>query len=90
ASVKWKQDPDKSIKVEEPVAAIQIGERGFEGDLSRFGHGLQRSYMLALLQELNKIDDAAAPTLILCIEEPELYQHPPQAIYLAETLQELA
>ncbi|MCA6439395.1 MAG: AAA family ATPase [Sediminibacterium sp.] len=90
ASVKWKQDPDKSIKVEEPVAAIQIGERGFEGELSRFGHGLQRSYMLALLQELNTIDDAAAPTLILCIEEPELYQHPPQARYLAETLQELA
>ncbi len=90
ASVKWKQDPDKSVKVEEPVAAIQIGERGFEGELSRFGHGLQRSYMLALLQELNSIDDTLAPTLILCIEEPELYQHPPQARYLAETLQELA
>ncbi|MBL0200330.1 MAG: AAA family ATPase [Chitinophagaceae bacterium] len=90
ASVKWKQDPDKSVKVEEPVAAIQIGERGFEGELSRFGHGLQRSYMLALLQELNTIDDADAPTLILCIEEPELYQHPPQARYLSETLQELA
>ena len=90
ASVKWRQDPDKSVKVEEPVAAIQIGERGFEGELSRFGHGLQRSYMLALLQELNSIDDALAPTLILCIEEPELYQHPPQARYLAETLQELA
>lgn len=90
ASVKWKQDPDKSVKVEEPVAAIQIGERGFEGELSRFGHGLQRSYMLALLQELNTIDDTAAPTLILCIEEPELYQHPPQARYLSETLQELA
>lgn len=90
ASVKWKQDPEKSVKVEEPVAAIQIGERGFEGELSRFGHGLQRSYMFALLQELNTIDDASAPTLILCIEEPELYQHPPQARYLAETLQELA
>lgn len=90
ASVKWKQDPEKSVKVEEPVAAILIGERGFEGELSRFGHGLQRSYMFALLQELNTIDDAAAPTLILCIEEPELYQHPPQARYLAETLQELA
>jgi len=90
AAVKWKQDPDKSVKVEEPVAAIILGERGFEGDLSRFGHGLQRSYMLALLQELNDIDEANAPTLILCIEEPELYQHPPQARHLAETLQELA
>lgn len=90
ASVQWKQDPDKSVKVEEPIAAIQIGERGFVGELSRFGHGLQRSFMLALLQELNKADVTDAPTLILCIEEPELYQHPPQARYLAETLQQLA
>lgn len=90
AQVKWKQDPEKSVKVEEPVAAIEIGERGFEGELSRFGHGLQRSYMLALLQELNDIDDANSPTLILGIEEPELYQHPPQARYLAETLLEIA
>lgn len=90
ASVKWKQDLEKSVKVEEPVAAIEIGERGFEGELSRFGHGLQRSYMLALLQELNTINDESAPTLILCIEEPELYQHPPQARHLSETLMELA
>jgi putative ATP-dependent endonuclease of OLD family len=90
AKVLWKHDPDKSIKVEEPFAYIKIGERGFEGDLSRFGHGLQRSYMLALLQELALIDDVNAPTLIMGIEEPELYQHPPQARYLAETLIELS
>jgi len=90
AAVKWKQDPEKSVKIEEPIAAISLAERGFEGDLSRFGHGLQRSYMLALLQELNTIQDADAPTLILCIEEPELYQHPPQARHLAETLHALA
>ncbi len=90
AKVLWKQDPDKSIKVEEPFAYIKIGERGFEGDLSRFGHGLQRSYMLALLQELALIDDVNAPTLIMGIEEPEIYQHPPQARYLAETLIELS
>jgi predicted ATP-dependent endonuclease of OLD family len=90
AKVLWKQDPDKSIKVEEPFAYIKIGERGFEGDLSRFGHGLQRSYMLALLQELASIDDVNAPNLLMGIEEPELYQHPPQARYLAETLFELS
>jgi putative ATP-dependent endonuclease of the OLD family len=90
AQVLWKQDPDKSIKVEEPWAYIRIGERGFEGDLSRFGHGLQRSYMLALLQELALLDDANAPTLIMGIEEPEIYQHPPQARYLAETLLDLS
>lgn len=90
ATVLWKQDPDKSIKIEEPFAYIKIGERDFDGDLSRFGHGLQRSYMLALLQELALIEDANAPTLIMGIEEPEIYQHPPQARYLAETLIDLS
>ena len=85
----WKQDSEKSVKVEEPNAHIKIGEKGFDGDLARFGHGLQRSFMLALLQELTSIEGENAPTLVMGIEEPELYQHPPQAKYLAETLQEL-
>ncbi|MFD2600638.1 ATP-dependent nuclease [Flavobacterium suzhouense] len=90
AQILWKQDPEKSVKIEEPFAYLKLGERGFEGDLSRFGHGLQRSYMLALLQELSQIEDENSPTLIMGIEEPELYQHPPQARYLAETLIDLA
>ena len=90
ATVQWKKDAEKAIKIEEPTAAIALGERGFEGELSRFGHGLQRSFMLALLQELNTTDNDTAPTLILSIEEPELYQHPPQARHLAETLMDLA
>lgn len=90
ASIQWKQDPDKSIKIEEPLAGLRVGERGFEGELSRFGHGLQRSYMLALLQELSTFESENVPTLIMGIEEPELFQHPPQARYLAETLLELS
>jgi len=90
AKVLWKQDPEKSIRVDEPWAYIRLGERGFEGELARFGHGLQRSYMLTLLQELATVEDESAPTLIMGIEEPELYQHPPQARYLSEVLQELA
>lgn len=90
ARVLWKQDPDKSVKIEEPWAYIRLGEKGFEGELARFGHGMQRSYMLTLLQELAGSDDASAPTLIMAIEEPELYQHPPQARYLAEVLHELS
>jgi putative ATP-dependent endonuclease of the OLD family len=90
ARLEWKQDSEKSIKVEEPWANIKIGERGFEGQLARFGHGLQRSYMLALLQELTTMTDDTAPTLVMGIEEPEIYQHPPQARYLAETLNDLS
>ena len=90
AQILWKQDPDKSVKVEEPWAYIKLGERGFEGDLTRFGHGLQRSYLLTLLQVLSEVDDANAPTLIMGIEEPEIYQHPPQAKYLAEVMHDLS
>jgi len=87
--VLWKQDPDKSVKVEEPWAFIKLGERGFEGGLARFGHGLQRSYMLALLQELVMDSSDEVPTLVMGIEEPELYQHPPQAKHLASVLYDL-
>lgn len=90
AKVLWRNDAEKSIKIEEPLAHIRIGEKGFESELARFGHGMQRSYLLTLLQELADIDDGNAPTLVMAIEEPELYQHPPQARYLSEVLQDLA
>lgn len=89
-SLQWQQDPDRSVRVEEPWAHILAGEGEFEGELARFGHGLQRSYLLALLQELAVTDVAGAPTLILACEEPELYQHPPQARHLADVLKRLS
>ena len=88
--LQWKQDPDKSVRVEEPWAHIVAGEGDFDGELARFGHGLQRSYLLALLQELAGSDTEGAPTLILACEEPELYQHPPQARHLASVLHKLS
>lgn len=88
--LQWHQEPEKSIKIEEPYAKVLAGEAEFQGELARFGHGFQRSYLLALLQELASAGEADAPTLILGCEEPELYQHPPQARHLASVLQELA
>jgi len=86
----WDQDAKKAVQVEEPFARMVAGEGDFEGELARFGHGLQRSYLLALLQELASADDELAPTLIPGIEEPELYQHPPQPRHLAGVLQDLS
>lgn len=88
--LQWHQDPEKSVKVEEPYAKVLAGEAEFQGELARFGHGFQRSYLLALLQELASAGGTDGPTLILGCEEPELYQHPPQARHLASVLQELA
>lgn len=88
--LQWKNDASKAVRVDPPLAAIIAGECGFEGELARLGHGFQRSYLLALLQELATFDDANAPRLILGCEEPELYQHPPQARHLADIFQKLS
>ena len=90
AKVMWKVDPERSISVEEPLAFMQVGERGYEGELFRFGHGMQRSCMLTLLHELATTAGATVPSLVMGIEEPELFQHPPQSRYLSEVLQSLA
>ena len=89
-NLEWQLDQDKTVKIEEPFAQIITGEGCFSGNLARFGHGLQRSYLLALLQELSLIDTENSPTLLLGCEEPELYQHPPQIRHLAEVLQNLS
>jgi len=88
--MEWLSDPAKSVVLQQPVAGIKTGEGDFLGSLARMGHGLQRSYLLALLQELADSEAPDAPTLILGVEEPELYQHPPQARHLADVLCELS
>jgi hypothetical protein len=88
--MEWLSDPNRSVVVQPPVAGIKTGEGDFLGSIARMGHGLQRSYLLALLQELAGSDAPNAPTLILGCEEPELYQHPPQARHLADVFVELA
>jgi len=79
-----------TVPLKEPIARVVGGEGGFEGSLARFGNGFQRSYMIALLQELSATDAEDGPTLLLGCEEPELYQHPPQARHLATVLQKLS
>lgn len=88
--MEWMSDPKKSISIQQPMAGIKTGEGDFIGSLSRMGHGLQRSYLLALLQELESSEAPDAPTLILGCEEPELYQHPPQARHLADVFEQLS
>lgn len=86
----WGKEPDKTIRVEEPFAEIIAGEGSFEGQLARLGHGLQRSFIISLLQELVTFDNENSPKLILACEEPELYQHPPQIRHLADLFNHLS
>lgn len=89
-SLRWHQEDGKSVIVAHPRAGVTAREGTFEGGLNLFGHGLQRSYLLALLQTLAEIDQQNSPLLLLGFEEPELYQHPPQIRYMARTLEELS
>jgi len=89
-NLSWAYDPQKSLAVNEPYATAQVAESGFLGEVGRLGHGAQRTFIVSLLQELASGDAANAPTLLLGFEEPELYQHPPQARHLAAVLEELA
>lgn len=88
--VVWENDSTKAVSVAPPIAGVLAGESGFEGKLARLGHGFQRSFLLALLQELASFDDKDAPVLLLGCEEPELYQHPPQARHLASVFERLS
>jgi predicted ATP-dependent endonuclease of OLD family len=88
--LKWQDDVKKLVDIASPLAEILAGEGDFKGKIMRFGHGLQRSYIFALLQELAENNEESGPKLLLACEEPELFQHPPQARYLASIFQKLS
>jgi len=87
--LEWHCDPFKSVTLADPLARMITGEGTFEGQIAKFGHGLQRSLLLALLQELATSDRAVGPRLMLGCEEPELYQHPPQVKHFASVFNQL-
>lgn len=86
----WHFDDQKSVTVAEPFARAKVGEGEFLGEIVRSGHGMQRSFLVSLLQVLANIDAGERPTLLLGFEEPELYQHPPQSKHLAALLERLS
>ena len=88
-SLNWHYDRNSSLVVKEPLARASIGEDNFVGEVSRLGHGMQRAFIVSILQELAGSDQEGGPTLLLGFEEPELYQHPPQAQHIAGLLDHL-
>ncbi|NQT63965.1 MAG: AAA family ATPase [Candidatus Marinimicrobia bacterium] len=86
----WHFDDQKSVSLASPYARAKIGEGDFLGELVRSGHGMQRSFLIALLRVLATTGEGDLPTLLLGFEEPELYQHPPQAKHLASLLEILS
>lgn len=84
--LRWGFDNARSVSIADPLAHARVGDSEFLGDIVRSGHGLQRSFMLALLQVLAQEGGGDDSTLLLGFEEPEMFQHPPQAKHLASLL----
>jgi predicted ATP-dependent endonuclease of OLD family len=85
----WNIDKDKSVSISEPLARVALGEDKFVGEIARLGHGLQRSFLVAILYELSLSNVETFPKLLLGFEEPEIFQHPPQARHMASLLESL-
>ena len=94
-----------------PQAQVKLSEDDYDSKVEKTGHGLQRAFIVTMLQHLNTIQSAEAiseggvsteddknpeteglqlPSLVLAIEEPELYQHPSRQRHLASVLLKLA
>lgn len=100
--------PAADIELPMPKANVRLVEDGFPSPVDRTGHGLQRAFILTMLQHLAVTQAALSeageeeasgtegegqadlPSLILGIEEPELYQHPSRQRYLSRILYHLA
>lgn len=98
--IKWIEEA--GIQIAPPRALVTLKEGGYENTVDRCGHGLQRAYILALFQQLGIIQASTSlegeieessvnlPSLIIGIEEPELYQHPDRQRYFAQVLLKLS
>ncbi len=108
ASVEMEWLPLAELDLPLPKADIRLVEDGYACPVSRTGHGLQRAFVLTMLQHLALAQSNAGitqpstetplqapveeklPSLVLAIEEPELFQHPNRQRHLAMIFQTLA
>ena len=103
--LQWSELSDISIPM--PEAHVRLMEDDYEARVENLGLGLQRAFIITMLQHLNAVrsvsSDSASvstekvepggkprngqlPSLVLAIEEPELYQHPSRQRHMASVL----
>lgn len=93
----WQKGNDISLPL--PKASVRLLEDDYAATVDRTGHGLQRAFILTILQHL-AIEQAErgtgeegsprpGPNLIFGVEEPELFQHPGRQRHFAEVLHSL-
>ncbi|MDZ5812996.1 ATP-binding protein, partial [Halorubrum sp. AD140] len=84
------------IDIQMPQADIKLEVDDFISEVKHAGHGSQRAFIISLLQNLAVHSEEMGsdseegndhdPSLILGIEEPELYQHPNRQRHLMSIL----
>jgi len=88
-AIDWTQI--KNVQIIEPSIRSIFRDGRVFGSPEAFGHGLQRTYLMALLSLAARIQkDNESFRLLLGVEEPELYQHPPQSRFLSNALADLS
>jgi predicted ATP-dependent endonuclease of OLD family len=101
-NIQWVEET--GVQINPPTAYVTLKEGGYANTVDRCGHGLQRAYILSLFQQLALIQASTSleseesagspqlnlPSLIIGIEEPELYQHPDRQRHFAQTLLQLS
>ena len=105
SSIDLQWQPAGEFHASLPAADVLLTEKGHTGPVEGKGHGLQRAFVFTLLQHLAKAlhmqpqsdEEDVVPeennddhTLILAIEEPELYQHPTKQRHFSRILSQLA
>jgi predicted ATP-dependent endonuclease of OLD family len=94
----------RAIDLPPPSASIRLVEDDYSASVQSCGHGLQRAYILTMLQYLAQVqtrsrtaEDAIgtessdeSPSFLIAIEEPELYQHPNRQRHMAKVFLKLA
>ena len=92
AKINLSWSPLEDVQIPLPSAIVNLVEDEYSTTVDRTGHGLQRVFIMTLLQHISTINETSAgstsvsdfPTLVLIIEEPELYQHPNRQRHLSE------
>ena len=93
-----------SITIPMPETEVRLSEDGYDAPVQQTGHGLQRAFILTMLQHLVAARADVGPgdadgsrtarsplsSLVLAIDEPELYQHPGRQRHMASILLRLA
>jgi len=111
ASLHINWDVSRMLSIPDPSASVELEEDDYCSPVDRVGHGLQRAFIMTMLQYLSltqarliscmdvgengaqaEVDRqiAVGPSIILGIEEAELYQHPTRQRHLANIFKGLS